>query len=166
MLRDTARDFGEVNELVIKPQVSAGSDRTLRIALNSSSLSTIESTSPMMIQPFLESICSEEELSVYIFGGKVSHSIVKHPAKNDFRAILIFGGHISTIHNPTDEMLNVISTRLTACPVHPIYARIDMARDNSGVLHVMELEIIEPFLCLHHASGNGLSFVRVVLNEC
>lgn len=164
MLRDAASSFGEEDELVIKPQISAGGDNTQRIALNSSSLPTIETISPMMIQPFLKSICNQGEISVYIADGKVSHVLVKHPAENDFRAIPILGGWLSKINEPTDEILAVVAATLAACPERPIYARVDMVRDNLGVLNLMELELIEPFLCLNYANDSGLSFARALLN--
>src|SRR3546814_11482191 len=33
----------------------------------------------------------------------------------------------------------------------PVYARVDMVGDGARALHIMELELIEPSLFLHHA---------------
>ena len=38
------------------------------------------------------------------------------------------------------------NSALDACPFNPIYARVDIVRDNSGNLSLCELELIEPEL--------------------
>jgi hypothetical protein len=37
-----------------------------------------------------------------------------------------------------------------------------MVGDAAGVLHIMELELIEPSLFLHHAADKGAAFGRAV----
>jgi len=44
---------------------------------------------------------------------------------------------------------------LTAAPLPPVYARVDMVGDAAGRLLIMELELIEPSLFLHHAADKG-----------
>ena len=54
--------------------------------------------------------------------------------------------------------------RRRACrrPAPPVYARVDMVGDAAGVLHIMELELIEPSLFLHHAADKGAAFGRAI----
>ena len=43
------------------------------------------------------------------------------------------------------------------------YARVDLIRDDAGVLLLMELEAIEPDLYLEHAPDAGAAFARAVV---
>ena len=47
---------------------------------------------------------------------------------------------------------------LAAAAAPPVYARVDMVGDAAGMLHIMELELIEPSLFLHHAPDKGAGF--------
>ena len=78
--------FG-VEEVVLKPQVSAGSHLTRR--LRAGEVATLER--PAMIQPFLPAVAGEGELSVFMFGGQASHAIAKRALGGDFRVQPQFG---------------------------------------------------------------------------
>ena len=116
----------------------------------------------MMIQPFLKSVCNEGELSVIVFGGKPSHAVAKRAAHNDFRVQRKFGGQYSAIEKPTEEMLHIVFNALAACPQQPVYARIDMVRDDVGCLRLMELELIEPYLFIKLVEDGGAAFVHAL----
>ena len=51
---------------------------------------------------------------------------------------------------------------MAAAPAPPVYARVDMVGDAAGKLHIMELELIEPSLFLHHAPDKGAAFGSAV----
>src|SRR3546814_19045267 len=45
-----------------------------------------------LIQPFMPGVLAEGEYSLFLFGGRYSHPIVKRPAAGDFRVQPQFGG--------------------------------------------------------------------------
>jgi hypothetical protein len=102
-------------------------------------------------------ILTEGEYSLFFFGGKFSHAIVKRPAAGDFRVQEQFGGR-ETAWDATAEARALAVAALAGAPAPPVYARVDMVGDASGTLHIMELELIEPSLFLHHASDKGAAF--------
>ena len=51
---------------------------------------------------------------------------------------------------------------LKAAPIAPLYARVDMVRDDTGSFRLMELEVIEPSLFLQFAEDAGAAFAASV----
>ncbi len=148
--------FG-VEALVLKPQVSAGSHLTLRLRAGE----TATLGRPAMIQPFLPAVGGEGELSLFLFGGLLSHAIAKRATGGDFRVQPQFGADIGPIDPPADAVA-LAHAAVAACPAPPLYARVDMLRDDAGVLRLMELEAIEPDLYLEHAADGGAAFAQAV----
>ncbi|MGQ2931762.1 MAG: ATP-grasp domain-containing protein, partial [Sphingopyxis sp.] len=106
-------------------------------------------------------ILSDGEFSLFFFDGKFSHAIVKRPAAGDFRVQEQYGGR-ETVWEGNDEAQALAAAALAAAPARPVYARVDMVGDAAGVLHIMELELIEPSLFLHFADDKGAAFGRAV----
>ena len=152
-----ARERFGTDELVLKPQVSAGSHLTLR--LRSGEVATLDR--PAMIQPFLPAVAGEGELSVFAFGGRASHAIAKRALGGDFRVQPQFGAFTGPIDPPADA-LALAAAAVAACSEPSLYVRIDMLRDEAGTLRLLELEAIEPDLYLEHASDGGAAFARAV----
>ena len=100
-------------------------------------------------------------MSLFFFDGRFSHAIVKRPASGDFRVQEQFGGHESD-WDATPAARDLAAAALTAAPSAPVYARVDMVGDAGGVLRIIELELIEPSLFLHHAPDKGAAFGRAV----
>jgi hypothetical protein len=123
----------------------------------------------MLIQPYLPAIAAEGELSLFYFAGQYSHAISKHPAEGDFRVQEQFGGEERALDASKDacalaEAALTATQRLMDCA--PLtYARIDMLRDEDGMMRLMELELIEPSLFLRFASDGGLAFAAAVRNQ-
>lgn len=136
--------FG-VDELVVKPQVSAGSDRTARVRPGE----TPPDIADAMIQPFLPSINDEGEYSIFYFGGALSHAIRKVAAAEDFRVQPQFGATIGQ-WTPDAEALAVADAANRAVPAGALYARVDLVRRHDGRLALIEYEAIEPDLYLEH----------------
>jgi glutathione synthase/RimK-type ligase-like ATP-grasp enzyme len=133
------------DELVVKPQVSAGSYRTERVRRGE----PLPCMPDAMTQPFLPSIQSEGEYSLFHIGGAFTHAIVKRPTGGDFRIQPQFGGRNEPWH-PDPEALAIAEAALKAAPEVPLYARIDLVRRLDGKLALIELEAIEPDLYFHH----------------
>ena len=102
-------------------------------------------------------ILTKGEYSLFFFGGKFSHAIVKRPAAGDFRVQEQFGGR-ETSWDANAAAQTLAAAALAAAPASPTYARVDMVGDAAGKLHIMELELIEPSLFLHHAPDKGAAF--------
>lgn len=166
-LTGTRMAFG-VERLVVKPPISGGADGTFLLAPEDA-LPESGAGRMMLIQPFLPSISAEGEYSLFYFGGHYSHAILKRPADGDFRVQEQFGGRETTIEASDDakalaEQALAAANVLTGCGALA-YARIDMIRDTTGTLCLMELELIEPSLFLHHSEDEGAAFARAVLNS-
>ncbi|HWV59469.1 MAG TPA: hypothetical protein VN034_02365, partial [Sphingopyxis sp.] len=114
-----------------------------------------------LVQPLMPGILTEGEFSLFFFAGKFSHAIVKRPASGDFRVQEQFGGR-ETVWDASDAAQALAAQALAAAPAPPIYARVDMVGDAAGTLHIMELELIEPSLFLHHAPDKGAAFGSAV----
>jgi glutathione synthase/RimK-type ligase-like ATP-grasp enzyme len=144
-------------EVVLKPQVSAGSHDTVR--LKPGEAGRLDAAA--MVQPFLPAVGDEGELSVFAFAGRTRYAIAKRAAEGDFRVQPQFGG-VERPVAPTDEMEALAAAALAGCPQAPLYARIDMLRDADGGLRLIELEAIEPDLYLEHAPHARGDFAAAV----
>lgn len=148
------------DEVVIKPAISGGADGTHRIAPGTP-IPTDALGARRLVQPLMPGILTEGEYSLFFFAGKFSHAIVKRPASGDFRVQEQFGGY-ETACEASEAAQALAAQALAAAPAPPVYARVDMVGDGAGTLHIMELELIEPSLFLHHAPDKGAAFGHAV----
>jgi hypothetical protein len=132
--------FG-VDELVVKPQVSGGSYRTVRLRRGE----PLETLDDAIIQPFIPSVSNEGELSFLFIGGTFSHAVRKVAKPGDFRIQPQFGG-IFTRFDPEPAQLALAERVIAALPEPSLYARVDLLRIADGSFALMELEAIEPDL--------------------
>jgi len=144
-----------VDEVVVKPVVSANADRTHRLGRGDLRRSGAEWAAAeadlagraAMIQPFLPAIVSEGEYSLFAFDGALSHAVLKPPGPGDFRVQEEHGGRIRAV-SPEPALVTAGETVLAALGAlaeTPLYARIDFVRHRGRFL-LMELELIEPSL--------------------
>lgn len=98
-----------------------------------------------MLQEFQNNIVSGGELSLILFNGKYSHAVLKKAKAGDFRVQDDFGGTVHA-HEATDDEIAFAVNCMAQCPELPIYARVDLFRDNQQNLALGELEMIEPEL--------------------
>ncbi len=143
-------------DIVIKPAISAGADGTHRLHAGDP-LPPDALGQRRLVQPMMPGVVRDGEFSLFLFDGVVSHAIVKRPAIGDFRVQEQFGGR-EFAWPPTDAARALAEAALAACPVPPVYARVDMVGDAAGTLHIMELELIEPSLFLGFAPDKGAAF--------
>jgi hypothetical protein len=78
-------------------------------------------------------------------GGRYTHAVRKIAKTGDFRVQDDHGGRVEVYEASTEE-IEFGLLALEVCPYNPIYARIDIVRDNLGNLSLCELELIEPEL--------------------
>ncbi|NIJ37947.1 glutathione synthase/RimK-type ligase-like ATP-grasp enzyme [Sphingopyxis panaciterrae] len=147
-------------EVVVKPAISAGADGTHRIAPGAP-IPADALGQRRLVQPLMPGILTEGEYSLFFFGGEFSHAIVKRPASGDFRVQEQFGGREES-WEANEEARELAAAVLAATPAPPVYARVDMVGDAAATLHIIEVEMIEPSLFLHHAPDKGAAFGRAV----
>lgn len=153
-LRASIADAGW-RELVLKPAVGVGGSGVVRT--NAASLQQVLAALPsdteVMVQPFIDTILEEGELSFIFVGGALSHVLRKRPAKGDFRAHGIYGGSVVAAAASAADAAEV-EAMLARLPFELLYARFDVVRVD-GRLAVLELELIEPMLYLDLAPGSA-----------
>jgi glutathione synthase/RimK-type ligase-like ATP-grasp enzyme len=157
-LGEARAEYGD--QLVIKPPISAAADGTHLLQPNDA-IPEASRGRPTMIQPFVRSVAEEGEYSIMLFGGAFSHAIVKRPKAGDYRVHPHLGGTEEPCAVPAGA-IELARSALAAAPSQAAYARVDMVRDDSGELAIIELELIEPSLWLQHAPDGGASFASVV----
>jgi glutathione synthase/RimK-type ligase-like ATP-grasp enzyme len=161
-LAEARAEYGE--ELVIKPPVSAAADGTHRLGPHDP-IPEGSRGREMMIQPFLPAVAEEGEYSCLLFGGAFSHAVVKRPKAGDYRVQPHLGG-TEVPCAPPPGAIDLAKAALAAAPAEAAYARVDMVRDRSGQLAIIELELIEPSLWLEHAPDGGAAFTSAVRAAC
>lgn len=159
-IADARALFGS-GPLIVKPAISGGAEGTYRLDQTDPIPADVVGRE-MLIQPLMRAIAEEGEYSLFHFGGRFSHAILKRPAKGDFRVQEQFGGQEIAI-DPPAAALALSQAALAAAPGPLLYARVDMVRDDAGAFRLMELELIEPSLFLTHTTEGGAMFAHAVV---
>ena len=164
--------YFDTQEIIIKPLISANSDNTFRLdhtnlMAQAGPLSNIFSTTPCVIQPFLDSVINEGEYSLFYFNGEYSHTIRKVPKSGDFRVQEEHGGELITVI-PDELQLSAAAKVLAALPEKSLYARVDLIRNpraqKEDIWQLMEVELIEPSLYFNMDEASPERFVQATLN--
>ena len=154
----------EADTVVLKPNVGGNAVDTfvLRDPVPEETLSELETlfrNRRFLVQPYIESITSEGEYSLFFMNGRYSHAIGKIPAPGDFRVQEEHGAEISRIDPPAG--LHEIAERVFShIEPRPAYGRGDWVRGPDGEFLLMELELVEPSLYLRTDPGAPARFAR------
>jgi glutathione synthase/RimK-type ligase-like ATP-grasp enzyme len=135
----------DTDELIVKPLVSATAERTYRLRDFEGGLASEFAGRGFMVQPFLPTVTTEGEFSLFYFNGEFSHAIVKRPQTGDFRVQEEHGGIITAI-TADEDLLAGGRKVFKFIETAPLYARVDLIRGSAGEFLLMELELIEPAL--------------------
>ena len=95
-----------------------------------------------LVQPFVDEVTTDGELSLIFFDGEFSHAAIKRSGRGDFRVQTEHGGTVA----PIDVVPAIIAEArrsLDALDEMPLYARVDGVGDERS-FRLMELELIEP----------------------
>ena len=148
------------SETVLKPCISGGARHTYK--LNSKNIGAHESifkdliaNEAMMLQPFQHHIVTEGEISMMVFNGQFTHAILKKAKTGDFRVQDDFGGTVYD-YTPTKSEIDFAIDTVNACDELPVYARVDIFKDNNGEIALAELELIEPELWFRNHPESAL----------
>ncbi len=137
-------------EFILKPAISGAARHTYRFLKKDAKgfeeiFRNLIKEESMLLQEFQPSILRKGEISLVFFGNQFSHAVLKKGKEGDFRVQDDFGG---TVHKylPNEEEIEFATNTLIAVPYKPVYARVDIMRDNQNRLCLGELELIEPEL--------------------
>jgi glutathione synthase/RimK-type ligase-like ATP-grasp enzyme len=157
---DALFDATGATALIVKPTVSAGAWKTLRLARGDALVDPPRGDA--MIQPYLASIEREGETSLLFFGGQLSHVVNKRPVAGDFRIQVQYGGTYRLLDAPPSGALELAMRTLEAIDDPLLYARIDVVPDDEGRWLLMEVELIEPDFYLGVDPRRGEGFASAV----
>lgn len=141
----------KTDTLVVKPLVSGGAKNTLKIPVSEWSdfeekVTQLVKEEDFLAQPFIKEVAEVGEYSLIFFNQEFSHAVLKTPAKSDFRVQHYFGGTIQEIQ-PDLSLLESAQKLIDTFGQGTLYGRVDGVLID-GVFHLMELELIEPYLFL------------------
>lgn len=160
---EEAFDNTGARELIVKPTVSGGAWKTLRLARGQALEAGPEDHA--MIQPYLPAIETDGETSMLFFGGRLSHVVNKRPVPGEFRIQEQYGGLYTALNTPPPGALVLAEQTLAAIDEPLLYARIDMVPDGNGGWLLMEAELIEPDFYLGADARGGERFAAAVLER-
>lgn len=147
---------------VVKPRIGCGG-RGIVIVYDSESWLPVDQ-GPWVVQPLMESVFHEGEVSVFVIMGHPVSQVNKVAGSGDIRVNDRFGGSLAEVELTHEASLLAVdavaaTTEITGAEI--VYARVDMLRFE-GRLLVSEVEITEPGLYLQAAPGNGAKFADAI----
>ena len=156
----------ETDKLVLKPVVGANADHIFVVTepLSDEVVDALRQTyerRPFFVQPFIDSVQSEGEYSLFFFGGDYSHAILKKPRAGDFRTQEEHGADILSIEAPA-ALVETARQVLGVVNPQPVYVRADFVRGSGERFLLMELELIEPSLYFRTDPGSASRFARAL----
>ena len=134
---------------VLKPAVSASAFATTLVDVTTLPagqvhLDTWLPTHDMLVQPYLSTVETVGERSLMFVDGELSHAVRRAPVLGDRYDP---DGQAPPVTPAPDEVA-LAQEVLQIAGFPTLYARVDLIRDESGTLRLMELELIEPSLFL------------------
>ncbi len=140
----------KADALVLKPCVSGGARHTYKIPCEAIDqyeevFQGLISNEALMLQEFQQNIVDQGEISMMVFNGQFTHAVLKIAKSGDFRVQDDFGGSVQN-YRASQEEIKFAEHTVSAAPELPMYARVDIFRDNDNQLALAELEIFEPEL--------------------
>jgi O-ureido-D-serine cyclo-ligase len=159
-------------ELVVKPAIGAGSrdtERHRRTELGPAvahAKRLLNANRSVLVQPYLERVDRDGETALMFFEGRFSHAIRKGPLlpPGGVATTGLFAAESITPRVPGADEMRLAEKIVAAVPFGiPLYARIDLIRDDDGAPCLLELELTEPSLFFAHAAGSAEKFTAAVL---
>jgi glutathione synthase/RimK-type ligase-like ATP-grasp enzyme len=159
-------------ELVVKPAIGAGSrdtERHRRTELGPAvahAKRLLNANRSVLVQPYLERVDRDGETALMFFEGRFSHAIRKGPLlpPGGVATTALFAPESITPRVPGADEMRLAEKIMAAVPFGiPLYARIDLIRDDDGAPCLLELELTEPSLFFAHAAGSAEKFTAAVL---
>lgn len=154
-------------EVVIKPAIGASAYKVYKEEVNNKRtlkerVEKIQQTTDVIIQPLIEEIKEKGELSYIYINGEFSHSILKKPKKGEFRSNYKYRGKEALIA-PDKNLLEQTKAIINKLNFSTLYARVD-GIDLDGKFHLMELELIEPYLYFEFFPNAAIKLATTLKN--
>jgi hypothetical protein len=161
-------------EFVVKPSVGAGSRDTQRHVRTQTAPAVtqaqrlLNAERSVLLQPYLSNIDINGETALIFIAGRFSHAICKGPllppGSTASPAVGLFAPERITPREPGKDELRVAEHVINSLPFPtPLYARVDLIRDDAGAPTLLELELTEPSLFFAHGAGSAERFTRAVV---
>lgn len=159
-------------EIVVKPAVGAGSRDAQRHRRSSAAAAVehvkrlLDANRSVLLQPYLERVDRDGETALMFFEGRFSHAIRKGPLLPPGGAATsgLFAAERITPRVPGADEMRLAERAVAAIPSGtPLYARVDLIRDDKGAPCLLELELTEPSLFFGHAAESADRFAAAVL---
>ena len=150
---------------VVKPAVSASAYETHALVFplgeeDRRSIDRVVAHGDVLVQPFLDEVTTDGELSLIFFDGVFSHAAIKRSRPGDFRVQTEHGGTAAPI-DVAPAIVAQAGRAIEALDETPLYARVDGVGDDRS-FRLMELELIEPHVFLGAAGPAAERFARAV----
>ena len=153
---------------IVKPVVSADSWETHAVDVDSlppmqERFDRLLGERAMLVQPFLAAVESHGERSLVFLDGALSHAIRKNALTHGGRWAGLPEG--VPVEIAPDERAAAERILALACPEPPLYARVDLVRDEAGEPRLLELELVEPTLFFTTCPGSAERYVAALLRR-
>jgi glutathione synthase/RimK-type ligase-like ATP-grasp enzyme len=160
-----SRGWGDI---VIKPSHGAAAHNVLLVrreaellAAGQAHLDCLVQTQGALVQPYLKSVAAYGERALIFFHGRYSHAVAKKP----FDTVLAVSKARSARVEATAEEIGVAAKAVRTLPGQPLYARVDLLRDDEDNVRVSEVELIEPGLYLAVHDPARVAFADAIERE-
>jgi O-ureido-D-serine cyclo-ligase len=162
------------DEFVVKPAVGGGSRDAQRFGREEQEEAArhaqrmLAEKRSVLLQPYLNRVDEYGETALIYFEGEFSHAIRKGPLlkRKEGPTTALFAKESITPRVPDSSELAVGARALNALQFPtPLYARVDLIRDQNGDPVVLELELIEPSLFLPFGPGSAERLAAAVVRR-
>jgi O-ureido-D-serine cyclo-ligase len=172
-----AVDLPPLDDFIVKPAVSAGSNDTVRYrsaADRGAALAHVErlvaAGRTVMVQPYQRAVDEHGETALVYIEGRFSHAIRKGAifAAGPEMVGGLFARETIEPRTPSDAELRAGEAAIAALPAllpgHTplLFARVDLVPFTDGTPAVLELELCEPSLFLPYAAGAAERFAAAI----
>jgi O-ureido-D-serine cyclo-ligase len=163
---------GAFDEFVIKPCVGVGSRDAARYRRVETARAVahlqrlLGAGRSVLLQPYLARVDDTGETALIHVDGRFSHAIRKAALlrlDGNFVAGLFAPEKISAREPGADEIAVAAAACAAIAGGRPLYARVDLIRDDAGRPLVLELELTEPSLFFAFAPGSAQRMAAAIL---
>ncbi len=162
----------------LKPMVGATARETLRFAADRAGLAAAQAHADrlllaegLMLQPYLERVERDGEVSAIFLDGELSHGVRKVPVAGDYRVQDDFGARDFPYFFEDAERAvarGVVRAAQQALGLDEpplLCARVDLLRGAGGELLLTELELVEPSLFFRHAPAAAARLAEALVRR-
>ncbi|HEU5035756.1 MAG TPA: hypothetical protein VFT70_02040 [Nocardioides sp.] len=164
LLDGLRRGLDEHGTVVVKPCVSAGGVGVVVAERTDDQRLAHLTAGPWVVQPLVDSVRTDGEISVFVLGGRAVSQVHKLPGGTEVRVHEEYGGTTHPVplqDGPADLAVRALAVVEAKFGRSLPYGRVDLLR-HDGDLVVSEVELIEPGLYLDVFPDNADAFAAAV----